>query len=79
LLRVRKNAKPVASEGLAYIFVKMLAGPHKALQVIGVVSLSKNPSRSIWPAPDLSFTFSQINRKANREMLSILLTRKDPN
>ena len=27
-LRVRKNAKPVTSEGLAYIFVKMLAGPH---------------------------------------------------
>ena len=26
-LRVRKNVKPVTSEGLAYIFVKMLAGP----------------------------------------------------
>ncbi len=26
-LRVSKNAKPVTSEGLAYIFVKMLAGP----------------------------------------------------
>jgi len=26
-LRVRKNARPVISEGLAYIFVKMLAGP----------------------------------------------------
>jgi hypothetical protein len=28
-LRVRKNAKPVMIEGLAYIFVKMLAGPHR--------------------------------------------------
>jgi len=27
-LRVRKKAKLVTSEGLAYIFVKMLAGPH---------------------------------------------------
>lgn len=26
-LRVRKNAKLVTSEGLTYIFVKMLAGP----------------------------------------------------
>ncbi|MBA9085560.1 hypothetical protein FHR92_002027 [Fontibacillus solani] len=26
-LRVRKNAKPFTSKGLAYIFVKMLAGP----------------------------------------------------
>lgn len=26
-LRVCKNAKPVMLEGLAYIFVKMLAGP----------------------------------------------------
>lgn len=28
-LRVRKNAKPGTSEGLAYIIVKMLAVPHK--------------------------------------------------
>lgn len=27
-LRVRKNAKPGTSEGLAYIIVKMLAVPH---------------------------------------------------
>ncbi len=27
ILRVRKNAKPGTSEGLAYIFVKMLAVP----------------------------------------------------
>lgn len=27
IFRVRKNAKPDAIQGLAYIFVKMLAGP----------------------------------------------------
>ena len=31
-LRVRKNAKPGTSEGLAYIIVKMLAVPHNDLQ-----------------------------------------------
>ncbi|ETT32875.1 hypothetical protein C169_23090 [Paenibacillus sp. FSL R5-808] len=33
-LRVRKNAKPGTSEGLAYIIVKMLAVPH--IEMVGL-------------------------------------------